>query len=77
LHDLRHGGATLALAGNVNAELVRRQLGHSDISTTVNTYQRHKVETAERAAAEMVSGLIDDVPVSKRFADGGAGGAAS
>jgi len=77
LHDLRHGAATLALAGNVNAELVRRHLGHADIATTVNTYQRHKVDTAERAAAETVSGLIDAAPVSKAFANGGAGGAES
>jgi len=59
---------------NVNAELVRRQLGHSDISTTVNTYQRHPVETTERIAARTVSGLIDEIPVRKAFANGVGGG---
>jgi integrase len=64
LHDLRHGVATLALAGNVNAELVRRQLGHSKVSTTIDTYQRHRLETAEREAAQVISTVIDNAPVS-------------
>jgi hypothetical protein len=59
------------LSENVNTELVRRQLGHSDIATTVNTYQRHPVETAERIAAERVSSLIDAAPFSNAFANWG------
>src|SRR3954470_13216775 len=72
----RHGAATLALAGNVNAELVRRQLGHSTLATTVDLYQRHPVEAAERAAQSVVASQID-APVSKAFANGGAEGGES
>ena len=56
------GNATLALEGNVNVELVRRKLGHSQVAMTVDLYQRHRVETAERVAAETISSLIDDAP---------------
>jgi integrase len=59
LHDLRHGAATLAVAGDVNLELLRRRMGHSDIRTTVNLYARHDLPAAERAAAETVANLID------------------
>jgi integrase len=52
LHDLRHGAATLAVAGDVNLELVRRRMGHSDIRTTINLYARHDLPSAERVAAE-------------------------
>jgi integrase len=59
LHDLRHGAATLAVAGDVNLELLRRRMGHSTIRTTVDLYARHDLPTAERAAAETVANLID------------------
>jgi len=59
LHDLRHGAATLALEGDVNLELIRRRLGHARISTTIDLYARHEVESIERAAADTVAGLID------------------
>lgn len=59
LHDLRHGAAMLALEGDVNLELIRRRLGHSRIATTIDTYARHEIETAERAAANTVAALLD------------------
>ena len=59
LRDLRHGSAVLALEGDVNIELIRRRLGHSTISTTVDLYMRHDVETAERTAATTVAALVD------------------
>ena len=59
LHDLGHGAATLALEGNVNLELIRRRLGHANISTTIDSYARHEIESSERAAADTVADLID------------------
>jgi integrase len=59
LHDLRHGAATLAIAGDVNLELLRRRMGHATIRTTIDLYARHDLPTAERAAAETVANLID------------------
>jgi integrase len=59
LHDLRHGAATLALEGDVNLELIRRRMGHAHISTTIDLYARHEIESSERAAADTVADLID------------------
>ena len=59
LHELRHGAATLALEGDVNLELIRRRMGHAHISTTIDLYARHEIESSERAAADTVAGLID------------------
>ena len=58
LHDLRHGAATLAIEGDVNLELIRRRLGHAAISTTINLYARHEIETAERDSANTVAALL-------------------
>jgi integrase len=59
LHDLRHGSATLALEGDVNLELIPRQLGHARIATTIDLYARHEIESVERVAAEKVAALVD------------------
>ena len=59
LHDLRHGAATLALEGDVNLELIRRRMGHAHISTTIDLYARHEIESSERAAADTVADLVD------------------
>ncbi|MGI8553463.1 MAG: site-specific integrase, partial [Dehalococcoidia bacterium] len=55
-HDLRHGTASLMLAGGANPRVVMEQLGHSQISLTMNTYaavipalQREASEALERA----------------------------
>ena len=37
LHDLRHGAATLALAGGANLKVVSEMLGHSTIAITADT----------------------------------------
>jgi len=59
LHDLRHGAATIALEGDVNFEMIRRRLGHANISTTIDLYARHEIESSERAAADTVAELVD------------------
>ena len=38
LHDLRHGAATLALAGGADLKTVSETLGHSTITITADTY---------------------------------------
>ena len=40
LHDLRHTAASLLLAQGVPARGVKKVLGHSHISVTLNTYTR-------------------------------------
>src|SRR5690625_180374 len=37
-HDLRHTSATLLISKGVNAKIIQERLGHSNISTTMNTY---------------------------------------
>jgi integrase len=57
LHDLRHGAATLALAGGTHLKVVSEMLGHSSIGITADTYTSVLPEVA-RAAAETVARLV-------------------
>ena len=57
LHDLRHGAATLALAGGTHLKVVSEMLGHSSIGITADTYTTVLPEVA-RAAAEVVARLV-------------------
>jgi integrase len=57
LHGLRHGAATLALAGGTDLKVVQDQLGHSTITVTADTYTSVLPETA-RAAAERTAALL-------------------
>jgi integrase len=41
LYQLRHTYATLALAARVPIDAISKQLGHTNIATTVSTYARH------------------------------------
>jgi integrase len=50
LHDLRHGAATLALAGGADLKTVSEMLGHSTITITADTYASVLPEVAHRAA---------------------------
>jgi integrase len=53
-HDLRHTAATHMLANGVDLVTVSRRLGHTQASTTLNTYAHHAVPgTQEKAAAIM------------------------
>jgi integrase len=53
LHDLRHGCATLLLASGVSPRVVMEQLGHSQITLTMNTYA-HVMPAALRDAAKVM-----------------------
>jgi integrase-like protein len=57
LHDLRHGAATLAVAGGPDLKTVSEMLGHSTITLTGDTYASVLPEVA-RAAAESAAALV-------------------
>lgn len=50
LHDLRHGAATLALAGGADLKTVSEMLGHSTITITADTYATVLSEVSRQAA---------------------------
>src|SRR5689334_2834351 len=57
LHDLRHGAATLALAGGADIKTVQAMLRHSTIALTANTYTSVLPQVA-RDAAEAAAALV-------------------
>ncbi len=57
LHDLRHGAASLRLAAGVDIAVVSKQLGHSAIALTVDTYS-HLLDGVGRQAAERAMALV-------------------
>lgn len=56
-HDLRHSAATLLLVQGVPTRVVMEILGHSQASTTQNTYQ-HVAPELQREAADRMSALF-------------------
>jgi integrase len=56
-HDLRHGAASLLLAQGVHPRVVMEQLGHSQISLTMNTYS-HVVPELQREAMTKLDALL-------------------
>lgn len=73
LHDLRHGAATLALAGGADMKTVQAMLRHSSITITADTYTSVLPQVA-RAAAEAAARLV---PRARAEAAGSAGAHAS
>ncbi len=57
LHDLRHGAASLRLAAGVDIAVVSKQLGHSTITLTSDTYS-HLLQDVGRKAAERAMALV-------------------
>lgn len=58
LHDLRHTHATLLLRAGVHPKVVQERLGHSSISTTLDTYS-HAIPSMQADAADLVAELVD------------------
>lgn len=54
-HSLRHTFATRLLEANVHPKVVQELLGHSDISTTLNTYSHVLFDTKKEAIKEIDS----------------------
>lgn len=52
-HDLRHTCATLLLASGTHPKLVQEQLGHSQISVTLDTYSHVTPSTINQVAERM------------------------
>lgn len=63
LHDLRHGAASLMLAAGVDMKVVQETLGHSNLSTTSNTYTSVFPEVAA-AAADATHAIVPRAQVS-------------
>ncbi|MGE5289033.1 MAG: tyrosine-type recombinase/integrase [Micromonosporaceae bacterium] len=57
LHDLRHGAATLALAGGADLKVIRAMLGHASIILTADTDTSVLPDLA-RATADAVAAQI-------------------
>ena len=57
LHDLRHGAASLMLAGGVDVAVVSKRMGHSSVRLTVDTCS-HLPGGVGRSAAEAAEGLV-------------------
>ena len=56
-HNLRHTCATLLLSQGVHPKLVRKLLGHADISTTLNTYSHVMPSLEGKTASAMEDAL--------------------
>ena len=52
-HDLRHTAGSLLLAQGVNIKQIQEFLGHSDVTTTLNTYTHTDEEAKKETAAAM------------------------
>ena len=57
LHDLRHGAASLMLAGGVDVAVVSKRMGHSSVRLTVDTYS-HLLQGVGRQAADAAEALV-------------------
>lgn len=57
LYDLRHTGATLALAGGVPTKVVSERLGHADEGFTLSTYA-HVLPGQQAEAAERLESIL-------------------
>ena len=52
-HDLRHTHATLLLSQGIDVKTISKRLGHSNISTTLNTYT-HVLDELDHNASEVL-----------------------
>jgi integrase len=62
-HDLRHTSATIALENGVHPKVVQERLGHSTISTTMDTYS-HVLPTMQAEAAERIGDALSVLNVT-------------
>ena len=59
LHELRHTNITAALGAGVPVHVISRRVGHSKVSTTLDTYTRH-IPSADDMAAETIGRLLSE-----------------
>jgi integrase len=69
LHDARHTHATIMLKQGVHPKIVQERLGHSTISTTLDTYS-HVAPGLQQAAAMAFDDILKkDSPLDKQLAE--------
>jgi integrase len=61
-HDLRHSCATILLAAGVPPKVIQEQLGHSQISTTMNIYA-HVMPSLREQAADAMDATFGTTPL--------------
>lgn len=59
-HDLRHTNATILMEQGVNPKVVRKQLGHEDVETTLKFYSHATEDLQGEAAQDMTDEIIPD-----------------
>ena len=57
-HDLRHTHASLLIAAGVHPKAIQARLGHTSITTTLNTYG-HLMPSAFQGVAEKLDALVE------------------
>ena len=60
-HDLRHTAATLMLTANVHPKIVSDTLGHSTVTTTLDTYS-HVIPSLLESVANALEGILKIPP---------------
>lgn len=60
LHDLRHGAASLMIAGGAPLEVVSKTLGHSSVGITSAVYS-HMLPGVQRSASAAADNILDGV----------------
>ena len=69
LHDARHTHATIMLKQGVHPKIVQERLGHSTISTTLDTYS-HVAPGLQQAAATAFDDILKkDSNLNKQLAE--------
>jgi len=69
LHDARHTHATIMLKQGVHPKIVQERLGHSTISTTLDTYS-HVAPGLQQAAARAFDDVLNKPsPLDKELAE--------
>ncbi|MGB9868215.1 MAG: site-specific integrase [Bacillota bacterium] len=66
-HDLRHTCATLLLAQGVHPKLVQEQLGHSEISVTLDLYSHVTAPMMKETAVKMDQILTATTPAREQL----------
>jgi integrase len=61
-HDLRHTAASLMLNSGVPVLMVSKRLGHSSVSTTLDTYG-HLIPEMQKGLGNLLDDLISPVSV--------------
>lgn len=63
MHSLRHTHATLLLEKGANIKDIQRRLGHSKLSTTMDTYS-HVTENMRNSTVSIFETISEKLPTS-------------